>query len=246
MTRTTHPSLSALVWTCSLVLQSALFISLFSRRISNRFPFFTNLIGFYLVRSALLYLIFGFISASAYSGLYRGLLLLDLLVQACAAIEITSALIRELDGRTSSRTFIPLAFLCVAAIGTAVIVGILPHSRIPIDRGQPFFAFLLIFLCGWAIFIPTSSQLVRGITQGLAFYALISLVATIGRALASAHNHSGRYATWSYTLAGAYLVVIIFWLLTLNCRHTAGQGEASKSSGDSHIERNRGVRGSRA
>ena len=114
--------------------------------------------------------------------------------------EITSALIRELDGRTSSRAFIPPAFLCAAAIGTAFIVGILPHSRIPIDRGQLFFAFLLIFLCGWAIFIPTSSQLVRGITQGLAFYALVSLVATIGRALASAHNHSGRYATWSYTL----------------------------------------------
>jgi hypothetical protein len=215
MTQTTHPSLSPLVWACSLVLQSALFISLFSRRISNRFPFFTNLIGFYLVRSALLYLIFGFISVSAYGGLYRNLLLLDILVQACAVFEITSALIRELDGRTSRRAFIPLAFLCAAAIGTASIVGILPHSRIPIDRGQLFFAFLLIFLCGWAFFIPTSSQLVRDITQGLAFYSLISLVATIGRALASAHNHSGRYATWSYTLAGAYLVVIIFWLLTL-------------------------------
>jgi hypothetical protein len=231
MTQTTHPSLSALVWACSLVLQSALFISLFSRRISNRFPFFTNLIGFYLVRSALLYLIFGFISVSAYGGLYKDLLLLDILVQACAVFEITSALIRELDGRTSSRAFIPLAFLCVAAIGTAFIVGILPHSRIPIDRGQLFFAFLLIFLCGWAIFIPTSSQLVRGITQGLAFYALISLVATIGRALASAHNHSGRYATWSYTLAGAYLVVIIFWLQTLKRpRENAAKGQIRNHS----------------
>ena len=105
-------------------------------------------------------------------------------------------------------------------------MGILPRSRIPIDRCQLFFAFLLIFLCGWAIFIPTSSQLVRGITQGLAFYALISLVATIGRALASAHNHSGRYATWSYTLAGVYLVVIIFWLLTLKRpRETAARGQ---------------------
>jgi hypothetical protein len=204
-----------LVWACSLVLQSALFISLFSRRISNRFPFFTNLIGFYLVRSALLYLIFGFISVSAYGGLYRDLLLLDILVQACAVFEITSALIRELDGRTCRRAFIPLALLCAAAIATAFVIGILPHSRIPIDRGQLFFAFLLILLWGWAILTPTSSQMVRYITRGLAFYSLISLLATMGRALASAHNHSGRYATWSYTLAGGYLVVIIFWLLNL-------------------------------
>ena len=113
-------------------------------------------------------------------------------------------------------------------------MGILPRSRIPIDRCQLFFAFLLIFLCGWAIFIPTSSQLVRGITQGLAFYALISLVATIGRALASAHNHSGRYATWSYTLAGVYLVVIIFWLLTLK-RVTAEKSDGICSEMTGHL-----------
>jgi uncharacterized membrane protein YhaH (DUF805 family) len=183
------------------------------------------------VRSVLLYLIFGFISASAYGGLYSSLLLLDILVQACTVFETTFALMRELDGRTSRPAFIPLASLCAAAIGTAFIMGILPHSRIPIDRGQLFFDFLLIFLCGWAIFIPTSSQLVRGITQGLAFYALISLVATIGRALASAHNHSGRYATWSYTLAGAYLVVIIFWLLTLKRpRENAAKGQIRNHS----------------
>jgi hypothetical protein len=201
MTQTTHPSLSTVVWGCSLVLQFALFIKLFSRRISNGFPFFTNLIGFYLVRSALLYLIFGIISASAYDRLYGCLLLLEILVQACAVFEITSALIREMDGRSSRRAFIPLAFLCAAAIGTSFIVELLPHSRIPIDRGQLFFAFLLIFLSGWAIVIPTSSQLVRDITQGLAFFSLISVAATTGRALASAHNHSGVYTTWSYTLA---------------------------------------------
>jgi hypothetical protein len=129
--------------------------------------------------------------------------------------EITSALMLEMDGCSSRRAFIPLAFLCAAAIGTAFIVELLPHSRIPIDRGQLFFAFLLIFLCGWSIVIPTLSQLVRDITQGLAFFSLISVAATTGRALASAHNHSGDYTTWSYTLAGTYLVVIIFWLLTL-------------------------------
>jgi hypothetical protein len=122
------------VWGCSLVLQSALFIRLFSRRISNGFPFLTNLSGFYPVRSALLYLIFGFINASAYCGLYSSLLLLDILVQACAVFEIASALIRQLDGWTFRRAFIPLAFLCDAAIGTALVVGILPpltHTHRP-------------------------------------------------------------------------------------------------------------------
>jgi hypothetical protein len=66
------PSLSPLIWACSLVLQSALFISLFSRRISNRFPFFTNLISFYLVRSALLYLIFGFRRGSEAVSVWSG------------------------------------------------------------------------------------------------------------------------------------------------------------------------------
>jgi hypothetical protein len=226
MTQTTHPSLGALVWACSLVLQSALFISLFSRSISNRFPFFTNLIGFYLVRSALLYLIFGFISASAYGGLYSSLLLLDILVQACAVFEITSALIREQGGWTSGRAFISLSLLCVAAIGTASSVGILPHSRIPIDHGQIFFAIFLILLCVWATLIPTSSQLVCDISRGLAFYSLISLVAAVGRTLASNHNQPGRYVAWSYTLAGAYLAVIIFWLLTLELpRENTARGQ---------------------
>ena len=75
-----HATLNTSVWALSLVLQGTLFVLLFSRGIARRFPFFTSLIGFYILRSAVLFLIFNHVSPSNYSGL-RDLLLLPAVVE---------------------------------------------------------------------------------------------------------------------------------------------------------------------
>ena len=62
--------LEAIIWGIGLLLQLWLFVTLFTRHIARSVPFFTGLIGFYLLRSALLYLIYGFVSPGSYSRLY--------------------------------------------------------------------------------------------------------------------------------------------------------------------------------
>jgi hypothetical protein len=214
MPHLTSTTINTLLWAFGLILQSALFISLFVRRIAGRLPFFTIYIGFYLLRSALLFLIFGFIGDSAYSSLYNLLLVFDIVVQSCIAIEILSTLIRERGGWTIERSVVPILLFGIATIATFIAVQALPHTRIPTDRSQLFFSLLQILLCGWSLTLRTSSPLIRRITLGLAFYATINILTTAGRTIAAIHKQPSQYADWSYALAAAYLLAVLFWLLT--------------------------------
>ena len=214
MPHLTSTTINTLLWVFGLILQSALFISLFVRHIARRAPFFTIFIGFYLLRSALLFLIFGYIGDSAYSSLYSLLLMFDIVVQSCIAIEILSTLIREQGGWTIERSLVPFTLFGIAAIATFIAAQALPRTHIPTDRSQLFFSLLQILLCGWAMTLRTASPLIRRITLGLAFYATINIVATAGRTIAAVHRLPNQYANWSYALVAAYLLAVFFWLLT--------------------------------
>ena len=78
-----------------------------------------------------------------------------------------------------------------------------------------FFSFLMILLFVWALSIPASSALVRRITAGFALYSVVNVIAKFGRVHAAIDHNVPLFATWSYVLAGVYLVVVLFWLLTL-------------------------------
>ncbi|HEY6412278.1 MAG TPA: hypothetical protein VIX42_01240 [Edaphobacter sp.] len=214
MPHLTSTTINILLWAISLILQSTLFLSLFVRRIAGRAPFFTIFIGFYLLRSTLLFLIYGHIGDTAYTFLYNLLLVVDIIVQSCISIEILSTLIREQGGWTLERSIAPAILFGAAAIATFLAVQALPHTPIPIDRSQLFFSLLQILLCVRAMTLSTSSPLVCRITLGLAFYATINLIATAGRTIAAVHKQPGQYANWSYALAAAYLLAVLFWLLT--------------------------------
>ena len=209
-------TLNTLLWIISLALQLALFAALFVRSVARRFPIFTSLIGFYLLRSALLFLIFDHVPPTTYHALYNALQLFDLLLQAAVAMEITLHLLRKQGVWTPLRSLAPLALLFLAAICTLLTTVLLPaHAPIPVDRTQIFFSFLMILLFTWALSIPTSSAPVRRITAGFALYGIMNVSASLGRTYAALHNNPSLYATWSYALAGIYLIVVIFWLLTL-------------------------------
>lgn len=216
LAQSTQATINTLLWIVSVALQLALFLALFLRGIARRFPVFTTLIGFYLLRSAVLFLIFDHLALPTYRSLYDSLQLIDLLAQTAVAIEITLHLIRGQGGWTLPRTLVPVAILLLAILGALITTNLLPaHSPIPIDRTQLFFSFLMVLLFAWALSIATASALVRRITAGFALYGIINVSANLGRTYAAIHNNAALYATWSYALAGVYLVVVLFWILTL-------------------------------
>jgi len=79
--QSTQSAITTWIWGLSLILQLTLFIALFNRRIARLFPLFTAFVGFYLLRSVLLYLSFDYVSGETYGQLYNFLLLFDILIQ---------------------------------------------------------------------------------------------------------------------------------------------------------------------
>ncbi len=218
------------LWTLSLVLQITLVAAIFSRNIARKLPAFTALITFYPLRAACLFALYGHLPPDFYASLNTSFSLLDLLLQAAVAIELTLALIRERGGWTLPRAL--LALLAVVASSTATTLAIAqlpPHIPLPIDRAQTFLYFLLLALFLWIVTTPASNiqhssqprpnqpglNLLRPVALGLALYASISLAAQVGRTVAAIHRDAQAYARWSYTSAAGYLLVVALWLLTL-------------------------------
>lgn len=209
----TQATINTLVWILSVALQLALFAALFVRGIARRFPAFTSLIGFYFLRSVFLFLVFGHIPLPTYHSIYDNLQLVDLLLQAAVALEITFHLMRKQAGWTF-RSLAPVAYLALAILCTMLATALLPaHAPIPVDRTQLFFSFLMILLFTWSLSIP--AILTRHIAAGFALYGIINICASFGRTYAALHDNALAYAIWSYALAGIYLVVVLLWLFTL-------------------------------
>ena len=211
----THTAFSSLMWSIGILLEFTLFVALFSRRIAHVFPFFTNFVGFYLVRSTLLFLLLNPINLASYSWLFRVLLLLDALVQFCVAAELTRHLARNHGGWTRRNITIPIVFLCAAALGTYLTTALTPHRDVQVEPSVIFFSCYMIFLYGWTLALNESFVIFRNVSQGFAIYGLINIVANIGRTANAFAGHPNRYFAWTYVLAGAYVVVVIYWLSTL-------------------------------
>jgi hypothetical protein len=222
-----HATLNTLVWALSLVLQCILFALLFSRGIARRFPFFASLIGFYILRSAVLFLIFNHVSPSNYAGLRDLLLLLEIFVQLCVAVELTLSLVREQGGWSVRQSLILLGLLCGAGLCTFLTTAMLPpHAPLRADRSQLFFSFFMIFLCGWAYRPRLSGSIARRILSGVALYGIVNIAANIGRIYAAVNRLPRVYAAWSYALVAIYLIVVVLWLATL--RMPSGKSSSTR------------------
>ncbi|GGA69593.1 hypothetical protein GCM10011507_21400 [Edaphobacter acidisoli] len=222
-------ALNTFVWLFSAALQLALFSVLFTRGLARRVPVFTALIGFYLARSILLYLIFGHIDLTTYRALYDNLQIVDLLLQAGVAIEIAIHLSNSQPNLTLRRGLTPLALLALAVSCTALATTMLPpQAPIPADRAQLFFSFLMILLFVWAQTTPAT--LTRNIAAGFALYGVVNLTASFGRTYAALHENFVAYAIWSYLLAAIYLVAILYWLVTLKPLQLSPAAETSPPS----------------
>ena len=215
MAQTTHTAFYLLMWSVSLLLQLTLFVSLFSRSVARFAPFFTNFVGFYLLRSVVLFFILNPASAATYSRLYNFFLVLDVLVQFCVAAELTRHLATTHGGWTRRNIVVPVVFLCATAICTYITVQLAPHAKVRVDPSLIAFSYYMIFLWLWTFALHETTAIGRSVAQGFAIYSIISIVANIGRTSAMFVDHPRSYAAWTYVLAGGYLVVVIFWLGTL-------------------------------
>jgi hypothetical protein len=215
MAQATHTKLYIVVWLLSIILQAALFSALFSRRIAGRAPFFTNLVGFYLFRSIVCFVLLNPLSIAAYSRLYHLFLLVEILVQACVAVAFTDHLIRIRGGWKTVWTAVPLVLLCAAFYGTYLTTDFEPGTHAPLDRSLIVFSFYMILLCAWTFFSRNLSEVIRIITQGFALYGIINIAADIGRTIAFHDDDARSYSAYTYALAASYLASVVFWLVTL-------------------------------
>lgn len=215
----TRAAINDCFWAIGLASQCVLLALLFTRGIARRLPCFTALLGFYVLRSALLFLLSGHIDADNYSTAYNGLSILDLLLQLLVAIEIAARLTR-ISGGWAARRDVLLILPCLAFGATWLTCEMLPIViRLPPDRLQLFNWFALLLLGVWALTLPTTNppglSLLRRVSVGLAAYGLLGVCATIARTLAAAHRNAGLFAESSYILPIAWLLVVLGWIVIL-------------------------------
>jgi hypothetical protein len=215
MAQETHTPIYVVVWLLSIVLQCGLFSALFARRIAGRAPFFTNLVGFYLVRSVVCFVLLNPLSLHAYSELLHIFLLFEIFCQVCVAYALTDRLIREQGGWNVYRAAIPVALLLTSILATHFTTDIEPPPHVLFDRTLLYFSYYMILVCGWDLAVRHLTDIGRPIIEGFALYGVINIAATIGRIVAFHNGNLRGYGASTYSLAASYVVAVIFWLVFL-------------------------------
>jgi hypothetical protein len=211
-----------------LALQIWLLFLLFSRRLASHVVLFSPLLFFYIIRSSLLFGLFHFISRTAYATLYNGLSLLDIMLQIAVAVELSLTILRSGSKSLLPRgLLIPFVFLLAAAF-TAALAAVLPaHSPFPADRGTLFTGFLFLVLLAWSLSVQLTPWR-RSVLIGFAAIGGSSVLSQSAKAIAASHHNAHLFTLWSYGNVGAYLIVLLFWVL--NCKPVTTTATASVQS----------------
>jgi hypothetical protein len=204
--------LNLVLWIVSLTLQSILLAALFIRGTIGHLPIFTTLIGFYVLRSTVLYTLSSHLGGRSSELILSGLAVVDIVLQVAVAWELLSAARRETAppisigmarGETLRRLG-KLSLFLIAAAGVAILISTRIHAnpRAPIDRGVLFTStlFLLVFLASLPQKTPALGRqtLGRRIAAGFALYAGASILCQIGRTLAAVERDVASFNRWSY------------------------------------------------
>ncbi|MGC2638708.1 MAG: hypothetical protein WA294_16110 [Acidobacteriaceae bacterium] len=208
-------SLSVILWSVGLVLQLTLLTMLFVRRAARRVPIFTLLIAFYIARSVALFFLPGVISHATYASLYENLGLVDTVLQIGVAIEIAVTALRQYD-RWSRERIVKISLLMMTGVVAALFVAVLLPSRgrAPIDRGTVFPALLMVLLFVWMATARLGGPS-RRIVEGFAAYGAVAIAANVVRNQAALDRSGSWYLAGSYAQSGTYLLVVLFWILTV-------------------------------
>lgn len=208
-------SINQILWYSGLILQALLLLSLFLRGLARRFPLFSLLILFYIVRVSLLYFLHGHISREAYADLYENSSLADIALQFLVAAEIAVNFFRAGGAFAWPRaTWTAAIFLGGVLVATVAAAFIPSHGRVPVDRGSAATALLMVYMFLWSM-IGRIAGTARWIAAGFSLYGVTAIIASVARSQAALHRDATAYTTASYVQSGMYLAVLLLWLLIL-------------------------------
>jgi hypothetical protein len=212
----TRAAINNSLFLAGLVLQAGLLALVFLRGIARKIPSFTLLLLFYPMRALVLFVLPRLIGPSDFGVAYRELSLFGLLLQLIVAAEIAWRLWRVLGATRWGLLLVPV----IAWVGALALWAALPaRAPLPVDRVQMFCSMVMILLCGFAL-AGHADLLLRRVIAGLAVFGVVDLIATAGKSLAAMHRDATGFAVWSYADAGCYLLVVLFWMVSLRDERT--------------------------
>jgi hypothetical protein len=213
-----------IIWTAGLLGHLLLLTVLFARKRVARFPWFTLLIIFYVVRSV------GLAVALRASGhpahLFETMILdiMDILLQCALLAELTWIALKPLG--TVRRFTLPLLLI---ASGVLMVMRLAPSSHHSLRSILALLHFLLsVLMVEWAIVLAFLLRPLRlswrshvaAITFGFAIYSAALLAAggyfTTGREMRD-------YVFFSFFRISVYLLILLFWSATLWLEEDAGK-----------------------
>jgi hypothetical protein len=207
-------SINHWLWTAGFVLQCLLVAALLVRGVARRFPVFVLLIAFYAARSALLFAIFGHVTAATYRTLYNGLSPVDIFLQLLVAGELGLHGMQKRGWTWRRAAFFPGLVVLAAAAAWSITTVLPERAPVPLDRGALFTSALMLLLFLWMTWAK-ASRLPYSIAAGFGSYSAVGLMAEVERSRVAVARNPRAYSAWSYVQAGVYLAVLLFWLLVL-------------------------------
>ena len=205
-----------LIWAAGLLTHLLLLAVLFMRKRASRFPWFTLLILFYVVRSVGLVAAFHFSGRPAHLFATRIIDLTDILLQCAVLVELSWMALQPLGGLR--RATLPLLLL---ASGVVMVLRLAPPGPLTLRSGLVLMHFLLsVLMVEWAIVLAVLLRPLRlswrshvaAITLGFGVYSAALLAGggyfTTGRTMQA-------YVVFSFVRVGVYLLVVLCWCADL-------------------------------
>lgn len=223
-------SIQLVLWAVSLGLQLLMLMMLFRRRLARVVPVFSGLIAFYVLRSAVLYILSFTADPGDLRNTYDVLATIDLVLQIALFIEIvlrSPAWSRE--GARPGWGVTAIQLLVQGVIAGGVTYFMPENTRVQVDRGVVFVAVLMILQLGWMVWRRVSG-VPLAICAGFALYGTVATAAVYVQNLAVENRGTVVFAVAAYAKGLVYIGIVVFWILALRVRTPSprARGRASR------------------
>ena len=221
--------LDCFVWAAGFAGHLLLLCLLLSRSTSVRFPMFTALIGFNVVRTALLCYLHS-LGISVYFYSYWSLALVDTLLQLTVFVEVALKIFRP-SGMFSSDIKKPLLSIAPCSVCVAAFVALLALPPVQdveqaiVIRGELFSTVMMSQLFVGLLVLSVTSGFawkteVGVIAKGLGVFSTLSLSLQGLKAIYGAMHAQQLFKMFSQIQVFLYLACLTYWIVGLSKRAT--------------------------
>jgi hypothetical protein len=234
-------TLSQIIEISGAILQIAIIVLLLLRRQVGRFPAFTAILFFYLLRATLYFSVsryadhLKFITAVQWNHIVIGFSIADAALQVAVLTELALWLVPML-GAWRQRSWLRLGIGAAVAIGFAAVMlyklgywpstSPIPHAvsgQLLLLNSHVALAALLSELLLLAALATVAPNLLRTPTQSLAkklalgwgIYGSVNLLGLAVGHYAMEHGNAALWTHMQYIAVGGYLLMQVLWLLSL-------------------------------